>query len=162
MKFRTEIEPLRCAPIEADARLVFLGSCFADNMGERLARQGLAVCHNPLGPLFNPASMARVVKRALDGVTYTTEDLTARNGVYHALDWPLRFQNHDAEVLLAGLNSRFAALCEAVAKADVLFFTFGTAWVFRLVETDEVVGNCHKLPADEYRRERLTTDDLTA
>lgn len=161
MKFRTEIEPLKRAPIDADSRIVFLGSCFADNIGARLEAQGMNVCRNPMGPLFNPASMARIMRRALDRKPYSAADLVARDGVFHALDWPLRFQGIDAEVLLAALNCRFAELCDAIAGADVLFLTFGTAWVYRLIESGEIVGNCHKLPACDFTRERMTVDEIT-
>ncbi|MDE6497949.1 MAG: GSCFA domain-containing protein [Muribaculaceae bacterium] len=162
MKFRTEIEPLKAKPIDADSRMVFLGSCFADNMGARLSAQGMDVCHNPMGPLFNPASMARIMRRALDREFYTEADLVMRDGVFHALEWPLRFQNHNADVLLAELNGRFAELCDAIAAADVLFITFGTAWVYRLIESGEIVGNCHKLAACEFSRERLTPIDIVS
>lgn len=160
MRFRTEIEPIKAAPIAADARLVFLGSCFADNMGARLQEQGMDVVHNPLGPLFNPASLARVIAKALDGGLYTANELTLRDGIYHALDWPLRFCGADASQLLEALNERFAELRTAIDRADVLFVTFGTAWIFRLLETEAIVGNCHKLAASEFRRERLTAEAI--
>lgn len=162
MKFRTEIEPLDFPPVGADARMVLLGSCFADNIGARLKAQGLDVCHNPMGPLFNPASIARVVERALDGLPYSADHLVEREGLFHALDWPLRFRCADADALLGELNLRFEALRRSIAGADVLFFTFGTAWVYRLVETGEIVGNCHKLAASEFRRERMSVEQITA
>ena len=68
MRFRTEIETnVSPRPITADERLVVLGSCFADKMGARLQQYGFDVTSNPLGPLFNPASLASAAGRALDG-----------------------------------------------------------------------------------------------
>ena len=38
--------------------------------------------------------------------------------------------------------------------------TFGTSWVYRHIERDIIVSNCHKHPAWEFRRELLTVDDI--
>ena len=40
--------------------------------------------------------------------------------------------------------------------------TFGTAWVFRHLERDIIVSNCHKHPAWEFRRERLSVEDIVS
>ena len=64
MKFRTEIGPLKGGfKISHDDSIVLLGSCFADNVGQQLQHDGFNVVYNPLGPLFNPASIFSVLKR---------------------------------------------------------------------------------------------------
>jgi len=40
--------------------------------------------------------------------------------------------------------------------------TFGTAYVYRLRQTGEMVGNCHKFPSEMFDRYRLTVDDIVA
>lgn len=162
MKFRTEIEPLRRAPIGADDSLVLLGSCFADNMGERLEQHGFRVVRNPLGPLFNPMSVAAALTRALDGRGFTHSDLACRDGVWHAMDAAARYQAADADALLAALNRDFAPLREALQAPCVLFVTLGTAYVYRQRNTGAIVANCHKLPASEFLRERIDVDAMTA
>ena len=162
MKFRTEIEPLRCAPIGADDSLVLLGSCFADNIGERLAQHGFSVVRNPLGPLFNPMSVAAALTRALDGRAFSRADLALRDGVWHAMDAAARYQSTDADALLAALNRDFAPLREALLAPCVLFVTLGTAYVYRLHETGAIVANCHKLPASEFVRERVSAGTIAS
>ncbi len=162
MKFRTEIEPLRTAPIDADARIVLLGSCFADNMGERLERCGFVVTRNPLGPLFNPASLATALERALDGMPYAMSDLTLRDGIYHLLDGAARYASADADKLLEAANVGLDRLASALRDADVVFLTLGTAYIYRLRENGHVVANCHKLPAADFERTRLDTAQTCA
>ena len=47
-------------------------------------------------------------------------------------------------------------------KAGTIIITFGTAWVFRHIGKDIIVSNCHKHPAWEFRRERLSVQDTVA
>lgn len=162
MRFRTEIEPLRSRLIDADEHIVLLGSCFADNMGEQLKARGLDVVHNPLGPLFNPASVAAALRRAADGAMFTKSDLVQRGNTWHALAWASRYQSDDPDRLLDAVNRDFSVLTDAVRNADTIFITFGTSYIYRLLETGETVGNCHKLPAAEFSRERMSVDDITA
>jgi hypothetical protein len=47
-------------------------------------------------------------------------------------------------------------------KATVLFLTFGTAHVFKLKETGQVVSNCHKLPGTLFNQQLMLPDEITA
>lgn len=78
MKFRTEIEPVKTGhEIHHGDSVLLLGSCFTDNIGERLAIDGFNAVYNPLGPLYNPLSIARCLKAALSHKRYDATDLTA-------------------------------------------------------------------------------------
>lgn len=164
MRFRTEIEAnVSPRPITADERLVFLGSCFADNMGARLQQYGFDVTSNPLGPLFNPASLASAAGRALDGRGFGSGDLTEVDGTWHCLDAAARYCSPDSEALLRALNDRFRALTDALATGDcTLFVTFGTAYIYEYATTGRIVANCHRLPPDSFVRRRMSVDEITA
>lgn len=59
MKLRTEIKPLNHQGVIAhDKPLMMIGSCFSDNIGERLHSDLFDVIINPWGTLYNPASIA--------------------------------------------------------------------------------------------------------
>jgi hypothetical protein len=161
MEFRTVIEPIRNAqPISHDTSIVMLGSCFTDNIGSLLERDGFDVCANPMGVLYNPISIAQVADRALRGEAYTPSDLYEHNGVWHCLDFESRRQGCDAEALLNSLNADFAAFAEKLRAANVWIITFGTAWIFDHIATNRVAGNCHKLPSAEFVRRRLSVDEI--
>jgi hypothetical protein len=57
-------------------------------------------------------------------------------------------------------NRSLAETSEFYRQADVVIVTFGTSWVFRHIERDIIVSNCHKIPAYEFRRERLDIDSI--
>ncbi|GAG96622.1 unnamed protein product, partial [marine sediment metagenome] len=38
--------------------------------------------------------------------------------------------------------------------------TLGTAWVYRFIETNELVGNCHKVPQKKFLKELLSIDEI--
>ncbi|MDE5656734.1 MAG: GSCFA domain-containing protein [Muribaculaceae bacterium] len=67
MKFRTETELPRSTHriAHGDGGVMLLGSCFSDNIGQRLCDDGFEVCHNPMGPLYNPASLHAFISRLL-------------------------------------------------------------------------------------------------
>lgn len=161
MKFRTEIEPLRtAAPIDYHSPIALLGSCFTTEIGERLRLDGFDVTANPMGSLYNPASLARVVDRALAGYRYSITDLTEHAGIYHALDFPSRYQDPDPDRLLDKVNADFEELAGRLRKAEIWFITFGTSHIFEH-QGSTIAGNCHKLPAAEFTDRYLTVAEIT-
>lgn len=165
MKFRTEIEPMpmRQPPIGADDGIVMLGSCFTDEVGSRLAFDGFRVSHNPLGPLYNPASILTCLRRAAEREPYTAADLTpGPDGQWHCLDFATRYTAPAPDELLRKLNADIESLASEMAAARAVIITLGTAFVFTLADTARVVGNCHKLPASAFRRERLSVRACSA
>ena len=156
MLFRTEIEPVEpVALIDHGMKVHSLGSCFAEAIGERLGRDGFGITVNPLGPLYNPASLARVISRANEAHVYKAQDLRLDAGVWHALDFAWRYHDEDADALVERVNADFRALHGC---PDVLIVTFGTAYVFE--REGETVGNCHKIPASQFRRRLMDTEEI--
>ncbi len=164
MKFRTELKiaPLK-RTIALTERIVALGSCFASEISEALSSRNLRIVGNPLGPLFNPSSIAATLQRALSGRRFSAEELkTNTEGENFSFEASTRFTDPSAEELLTRLNTTNDQLREAVTTADWLLLTFGTAWVYRLQTSGEVVANCHREPLASFRRERLTVEEILA
>lgn len=164
MKFRTEINIPR-NPHRIDHRngTMLLGSCFSDEVGARLDDDGFPTLHNPLGPLFNPFTLATFIGRLLDGYTYTTADLTPDSqGRLHALDFPAKYHCEPGEAaeLLRTVNDLCQSAQSHLLNSSTLIITFGTAWVFQLKASGCIVGNCHKFPATEFSRLRMTVDEI--
>ena len=64
MEFRTPVT-ITLAPfaIEPRERMLFVGSCFADNIGRRFVEDKFRATVNPYGVMYNPASIMHTVKR---------------------------------------------------------------------------------------------------
>ena len=138
-----------------------VGSCFAAEIGERLAQSGIDISLNPFGTLYNPASIAAAVQRLVSAEPFTQADVIFSEplGRYNSFWHHTSFSNPTAEGFLAAANQALTAACEGFAKAEVCLVTLGTTWVFRHLGTDRIVANCNKVPAKEFRRERLSVEE---
>lgn len=143
-------------------RMLLLGSCFAENMGTRLAENKFNVDINPFGTLYNPASIAAAVRLLLHPQQFTAGDLFCHEGVYHSFTHHSRFSSTSEKECLEYINGRLSTSAEAFRRTGYLVATWGTAYVYRLKNTGEVVANCHKLPEKMFERSMLTVADIVA
>ena len=128
-----------------DQQFVLLGSCFAQNIGERFQSYGLDVVCNPLGVTYNPESIAIQVKQALKGESdlpiFQTPDQE-----WHCWLTNTLIGDTNEKRLRKTIQDRFSNLGDALRKADFLFLTLGTNVCYRLNENGLIVTNCHKQP----------------
>lgn len=162
MKFRTEIEPTASRNLlRPETPVTLIGSCFADNIGSRLERDRFDAVHNPLGPLYNPMSVASCLNDALAGRRYTPSDFVIGPRGYHCLDYATRYSGADATAIAESLNDSLELLHSRLTSPGILTVTFGTAYAYYL-DGDTLVGNCHKFPANRFDRRRLGIEDISA
>ena len=133
MEFRTPVT-ITLAPfaIEPRERMLFVGSCFADNIGRRFVEDKFRATVNPYGVMYNPASIMHTVKR------WTGELVAAQS-----------------EASDSGSDVR-QATDEAPQTA---VFTLGTNHVYILNETGEIVDNCRKRPQRLFTERELSVDE---
>ncbi len=140
---------------------LLLGSCFVENIGRELEALRFRTDLNPFGVLYNPASIAAALRRLLHPVPYKASDLFQRDGIYHSFDHHSRFSSPSGEDCLQMINGRLRTSGEGLYHVGRLIITFGTAYVYRLKSTGQVVANCHKLPEQSFLRTRLTAEEVT-
>ena len=67
MQFRTKVNVEKPGfEIEPCEEMLFVGSCFADNMGRRFREEKFRATVNPYGVMYNPASILHTVERCAD------------------------------------------------------------------------------------------------
>ena len=166
MQFQTHIQirPFE-QKIDHSQPILSLGSCFADNIAKHLQRAKFDTTAAPTGILFNPESIARAIERfdrarEDKGSLPTIEELHQANGVWYNYDFHSSLSHIDADVALAQMNDAVKRGAEALAEAKVVIITFGTAFVYRLNDSGEVVANCHKQPQRLVSRELLSAEDI--
>ena len=151
MKFRTEVElPTGLPSIDLERRLLMMGSCFAENMGTLFAERKFRVDVNPFGILYNPLSIAKALTRMLDGKAYEAEELFFYREQWHSYMHHGSFSATTKEDALNQINSRLLQASKTLSETDWLMLTFGTAYVYRLKSTGEVVSNCHQCPERDF------------
>lgn len=162
MDFRTEIKPEPVPFRISHSSVGFMaGSCFAENIYLKMSAAKFNVAANPTGILFNPASIAGMITSLADGRKFTHSDLRSDGDVWFGWQHHGSFSDVYAEVALDNMNEAARMGAAALAGADYAVITFGTAWIYRLAETGEVVANCHKQPSGLFVRERLTAGEIT-
>lgn len=159
MDFRIPVEippyPFRIGP--SDRGLV-VGSCFAAHIGGWLRGGKMPVCVNSFGVLYNPASISQALERLASGRPFGEDELFEHNGLWHSFGHHGDFSGQDRETTLAKINHALTDGAAALTKADYLMLTLGTAWVYE--RQGRVVANCHKLPAREFTRRRLSVAEM--
>ena len=163
MKFRTEI---RIAPLSVrigyENRLLALGSCFAEHISGRLSGARFRITSNPSGILFNPLSLAATLESYAAQQEVVPEELGCRNGLWFHYGFHGAFSDGSQKMALSKMNLARRAGASALREADRVILTFGTAWVYELRSTGEIVANCHRQPAALFRRRRLTVEEIVA
>ena len=141
-------------------RLMFVGSCFAEQIGTRMKEHGWDACVNPFGVLYNPVSIAAAWRRLLRPDPFVEDDLLAYDGMVHSFMHHGSFSDCSAEAALTKMNSALSAAASYVSAMSCLVITFGTAYVYRLKSDGRTVANCHKLPAAYFDRSLLTVGQI--
>ncbi len=160
MKLRTEIERIPLPrPIDRGEGIMLLGSCFTDHIGQWLSDAWLPVSCNPYGVLFNPASIANTLLRLLGDDLYVPV-LHEYNGLYYSFDHHGKWSGEDPETLTQQLVDLESEARTFLSSARHLFITFGTSWVFE--REGNIVANCHKFPASEFTRRKLSIDEIVS
>lgn len=163
MQLYTEIKikPLEQTITYADS-LLFLGSCFADEVGSICRGLGFDAMVNPFGVLYNPSSIARALKRLSTGTPFTHEDvIQVGDGFYCTFSHNTTFWKSSEKELLETVNQALEIAHEHYQKAKWIVISLGTSWVFRNKTTGDVVANCHKLPANQFDRQCFTIGQST-
>lgn len=162
MKLQTKIkfEPSK-NQFGYEDKIALLGSCFAENIGSKLAYFKFQVTTNPFGIVFNPIALEQLVEDAILDKTYTEEDVFELNGV-----WKSFLAHSDLNALtrlkaVIGLQESQQQLRNLLKSSTQLFITLGTAWVYRHLDSNLVVANCHKVPQKEFVKELLSVDVIT-
>ena len=159
MKFRTEIEVAPLAEgLGYGAKIFALGSCFAENISERLQRAKFSIASNPFGVLFNPFSIANALERLDSARIFAVCDVKGGGECFYSFDAHSSLDGKTQTEAFGNLNKAVAQGSKALADADWVILTFGTAWVYE--HEGRVVANCHKQPASQFERRRLSVTEI--
>lgn len=136
-------------------KILMLGSCFSDEIGEQMKHRYLNVTCNPFGTLYNPISIAQAISIQSSAISYQFHD-----GLWHSMAHHGSFSHASKEETEQAVRESIEMMQNALNEATVVIVTFGTAWVYEW--NGEVVGNCHKLPESSFTRRRLSVDEIVA
>ena len=160
-EFRTIFDiPESESKIDYNSNVIFIGSCFSDNVGRKLQDLKFQVDINPFGVLYNPVSIANSIDIIVSNREFCETDLHFYNKQWFSFFHHSSFSDSDKTVCLRNINKRINLANDKLKNAGFLFVTFGTSRIYSYNKTSEIVSNCHKLPAKEFTRKLLEVDEI--
>lgn len=163
MNLQTRI-PLKQASknlIDYNSKLLLFGSCFSENIGNQFSYFKFQSTQNPFGILFHPIAIENLITNAINQKKYTEKDLIYQNEIWHSFDAHSSLSSLDQKEILHNLNSAISATHQQIKDASHIIITLGTSWVYRHIESDKIVANCHKIPQKKFLKELISVDEIT-
>lgn len=161
MKFRTEVHfENSVRKIGPESRIFSIGSCFATEMTDFLARGQMQTLSNPFGTIFNPISIKTAVKRLHDSHFYTEDDLIKFEEQFLSLDHHSSFNDHYAHKTLSKINAKIEEGNLFLQTTDFVIITLGTSFIYDFLPKDRPVANCHKIPGKFFEKRMLSAEEI--
>lgn len=151
--------------MDSSQRYVLLGSCFAQNVGQKMQEAGWSALVNPLGTLYNPASLQLTVRAALEGgaLPMFYDETMCEWRCWWA---NTSFRAPSREECDAQVQGALNLLREGLIGADVLTLTLGTNVAYTVLpegaSSPVAVSNCQRQPDRLFSEWRLTTGEVAA
>lgn len=167
MKLTTpvDIEPLEVKLTYRDS-ILFIGSCFADEMGRRCSERYFDAMVNPFGVLFNPCSISDCLGLLegyginADQCSFIPEDVIETPGGFCSFHHHGSMARPTAQEFLDNANKVLADASDFYYREGWVVVTLGTAFIYTDKESGMVVANCHKLPAERFERTMIDADQV--
>ena len=138
----------------------FIGSCFTESIGKKLADLKFPADINPFGVIYNPWSVKNSMEVLIREKEFTKDDLYHYDNQWLSFYHQTSFSHPDHQTCLNTINKGIRDSSKFLKTADFLFVTLGTARVFEWKETGQVVSNCHKIPDEKFNRRLLSIEEI--
>lgn len=166
MEFQVPIKiPTLNQPISYKDKLLLVGSCFTEHIGNKLEELKFSVLQNPNGILFDPASIASSLVSYIQNKQYTGEDLFFLNELWQSWQHHSRFSGTDKKAVLKRINQSQQRAHEFLKTANWLIITPGTAFSYRLTpesSSEGPVANCHRAPGSWFYKHLMTIEEINS
>ncbi len=148
--------------IDYNSKIISIGSCFAENMGEKFEYFKFQNCVNPFGIIFNPISIENLINRAVNKIEFTEKDIFFHNDLWHCYEVHSLLSDTSSELIVQNLNRVLHLFRTQIIEASHFIITYGTSWVYRLRQAQpdslSIVANCHKVPQNQFDKEILSVE----
>ena len=138
---------------------MLLGSCFAENMGEKFEYFKFRNVVNPFGIIFNAVSIEKLIHRVVNKIVFTEKDIFFHNDLWHCFEVHSQLSNPNKEEFLSNLNAILELMSQQITSLTHCIITLGTSWVYRNNNSNEIVANCHKVPQKEFTKELVSIEE---
>jgi hypothetical protein len=166
MKFHFEFDIKKPGrPIHHQQKLLLMGSCFTENIADKLRKHKFTVLENPNGILFNPVSVCEAIALYIDGTKFSANDIFQHNETWHSWKHHSRFSGITSEECIQKINDSTEQAHRFLKQTNHLFITLGSAWLYTLTGqaanamVGSIAANNHKAPAGWFTKRLLKTEE---
>lgn len=162
MKLQTQIS-LKKQPhnqIDYHSKILLIGSCFSENIGDKFNYFKFRSLQNPFGILYHPKAIEKLFLNAINEKVYDESDVFYHNEQWHSFDAHSDLSSTSKEDLIGNLNGAVNQTYQQINGASHIIITLGTAWTYRFIESDAIVANCHKVPQKKFLKEIQSVNSI--
>jgi len=163
--------------INYENKILLVGSCFTEHIGNSLGELKFSVLQNPNGILFDPFSVSQSLLSYIQNKQYTEKDFFQLNEVWHSWKHHSRFSNINPGEAVRIVNQSQQESHRFLKETSWIIVTLGSSFSYRLTAIAEsaqvpsfggdlgevgAVANCHRAPAQWFYKHLMTIDETIA
>jgi hypothetical protein len=137
-------------------RIFTIGSCFAEVIGNSLAESKFKVLVNPFGAVYNPWSIHKLLRYVIRHMDVPPETYVKNQGIEFNFDFHSCISSLSMHDLKSIISERIGTAHNFLKNTKWLFLTYGTSFVYERSDSGEIVANCHKMPASNFKKYLLS------
>ncbi|MEO8961407.1 MAG: GSCFA domain-containing protein [Ginsengibacter sp.] len=142
-------------------KILLVGSCFSEEIGNKMSELKFNILQNPNGILYDPISISEALTSYIDNKPITDNDLFELNGLWHSWKHHSAFSGVKKDEVLSKINQSQSSAHRFLANANLLIITLGTSYQYQLKQNNQPVANCHKAPSSIFRKKLLAIEEIT-
>ncbi len=155
-------------PISYHDKIILVGSCFTEHIGNALGDLKFSILQNPNGILFGPDAVCKSLLSYVNNKKYSTKDLFQLNEIWNSWQHHSRFSSISSAEAVSIINESQQQAHDFLKQADWLVITLGSSFTYKLTHLadtasqsiSDAVANCHRAPANWFTKEMLEIDDI--
>ncbi len=162
MKFSISFDIPKGPSLDYATSTLCIGSCFAVHMAKQLENGKFSVGLNPFGVIYNPISIKNALDHLDNGSLFKEQDIFSHKELWHSWMHHGAFSDVDKYVALDKMNRALDTSRKILNSARFLIITLGSAFVYEKNDSGDIVANCHKIPASQFRKRMLGVEEIVS
>ena len=115
-----------------------------------------SVSTNPFGTVYNPISIHKLLLQSVHNHPSLEHTYLQNQDQMLNYDFHSEFTGTSKHQLETKIKEAIGNTRHFLKSTKYLLLTYGTSWVYERLDTNEVVANCHKMPAQQFKKSLLT------
>ncbi|MDR7127794.1 Mor family transcriptional regulator [Algoriphagus sp. 4150] len=148
-------------PISHQSKILSLGSCFAQTIGQKMLAHKFDCLVNPFGTIFHPMILGDLLDHAMFQDKIEENGLIERDGTYFYLGAHSDLNGNSPEELTNNYAFHLAETKKYLETGTHLILTLGTAWIYKTKDFGRV-ANCHKLSQKLFKKKLVQLEEMVS